>query len=1448
MSTVAELQGEIGLEVNPFINNTRAAKAAWDKMSDGIHADASGRLRDSTGKFVKGAEADLNRLDSALKRAGVNFKAFGRELESVGTSLTVGLTAPLLLLGKQIFDVGFSYEKAMNTFQAVTKATASEMSAAAAVAQKLGADMTLPATSAADAALAMTELAKGGFTAAQAMDAAKGSLQLAAAAQIDEARAAEITANALNTFHLAATESVRVSDLLAAASNASSAEINDIALAMQQAGTSANNLNVPIEDLVTAIGEMANAGIKGSDAGTSLKTFMDRLTPTTKEAAAAMKDLGLESLFVGGEFIGLEAVIQKAQPALAKMTTEQRTLAIETAFGSDAQRAANVVLVQGVDAWQKMSGAVNQGGAAAELAAAKTKGLSGAWEGLKSQLETAGLKIFDVVAKSLEGIVRKLADMAGGLADINPKVIEFGVVVAGVAATAGPLALLASRLIALGTGGKIVTAVIAGSAAMAAAYKTDFGAMGQTLDAFARNFNIVLGTGGSAENSTKTFSVVLSQMAITAAQQFDYVIDTVLRMGVSLKSAALQLQALVSGNWSAIITIQDAAQRQLGQMDKEFADRSALRQAELFALQVGGHDAHWRLLQDRAAKGVTEYTQTFIRKAGEAQNAGEVFKGSLVQGMTLSSADVDKALAAAGPTVLKSKLYASGLAAKSGWDAATKQSPFFVIHDLEDAIKFASTTFPEKLKGAGKKAAEAFRDSFQSILGDVNDWLGRGIGGTGTISDDIFGIILRNMPKVGEELKKQGDNFRDVNKSIELYAAVMSTAAGKNDAFALRVKFAINTLLEFDKTLNDKITPSLTDLGGALEHTTIITDRMGKAIAASVGSLVEQTIAAKKAGDAAQKLADEDFKRLLDINEDLSRQIPSSWNSIIDAIVNGSGKAGSAAIEMAVKWKGMAADIVGIADLLPGKVGGAISKVISEIDRFFAIGDKILSILGRMGVDVPATMSDLVGKIIGIFKKGTQDAYSSAEELLNQGIGGVTDAASKAGEASGKGFSSGFLGQMAGIASGIGTFFGTRGQGKVAGVLGGVAGGAQVGASIGAFFGPAGIGIGAGIGAIGGAIAGLFGSGKSKEQKEAEERAKKQAGLDMERFVADLNISILEGLNKGFELLEKLHGFAEVPKKAIRRFIKQIGEVLTAFVEMSKDFKQEGLAAAKAVTENLGEAFGFLMSGADLVEKIRNFEEVGQQQVDALMASVDKILDGWFAVAEHIEVGVAKRSGKIANKLSSSIELLSMIPDLIKSLAEMPAITDEQIEAPFIYARKIIDRFFTLSEEFHRLALNRVAKMTVQFTTIFEGTKALFESLKIIGEYKPIEDSVFDSATNDFRKITTWQDGLLTETSVWLTQTDTLASRVQTWLASLGSVYNAVRGAFGSASSSLTLQPQFSSSLSVAPQQAARQQQQRPIEINIASIGTVAETADPRVRGFVEFLEETKQITLLTAQ
>jgi TP901 family phage tail tape measure protein len=353
-------------------------------------------------------------------RITADTKGFHSQVESgvMGSvkKIATGAAAALggLAIGKALFidpiKSAGDFQQTLNVLQATAQSGGVTLKDVQAKAIALGADLRLPATSANDAATAMLEMGKGGFTMKQSMEAAHGVLLLSAAAQIDNATAATLTADSLHAFGLRAKDAGTVVDDFAGAANASTASMSEVGLALQQSGQSFHGLGIPIGDATTAIAAMANAGIKGSDAGTSLKTMLQRLNPHTKQAKQAMQDMGVHTFDAAGKFIGMRGVIEQMGPKLRAMSQEQRQATLNTIFGSDASRAASIILGQTTEQWDKQHAAVTRAGQAQQLANAQSKGFNGAMAGLRSTIETIQLEIGLKMIPVLTVFIRMLAE------------------------------------------------------------------------------------------------------------------------------------------------------------------------------------------------------------------------------------------------------------------------------------------------------------------------------------------------------------------------------------------------------------------------------------------------------------------------------------------------------------------------------------------------------------------------------------------------------------------------------------------------------------------------------------------------------------------------------------------------------------------------------------------------------------------------------------------------------------------------------------------------------------------------------------------------------------------------------------------------------------------------------------------------------------------------------
>lgn len=426
-----------------------------------------------------GVQRGVDQSVASLEGMKGKLSSLSSSLQQLGGVMTATFTVPIALAGGKAFKVFADYEQSLNVLKQVSHATSEEMELLSAKAKELGADLELPGTSAADAADAMAELAKAGLDVNEVLAASKGVLQLSVAGQISNAEAARITANALNAFKLEGEDAARVADLLAASALASTGEVKEMADALQMSATVASFAGMKIEDLITAISLMSNAGIQGSDAGTSIKQMLLSLEAPTKKSKTLMQELGIQIYDSAGNMKSMRDIIDIFSKQLSGLTMQQRNAALATIFGSDAVRAANVILMGGTKAFDDMSLAVNKSGAAAGLAASMMQGLTGSVENIKSAFDTAAIAAIEPFKDSLKVLLDFVAKALNAFAALPEPVRVMIVVFLALLAAVGPLLIILATFLGvvanivvifstLGIGvGAVTTAVVAAGGALA---------------------------------------------------------------------------------------------------------------------------------------------------------------------------------------------------------------------------------------------------------------------------------------------------------------------------------------------------------------------------------------------------------------------------------------------------------------------------------------------------------------------------------------------------------------------------------------------------------------------------------------------------------------------------------------------------------------------------------------------------------------------------------------------------------------------------------------------------------------------------------------------------------------------------------------------------------------------------------------------------------------------
>lgn len=387
----------------------RVAKAAETTGKDGGNRFTSG-FRGALSKFKPDVQGK-----QVMTRFGVGLNgAIGSVVSKSAGIFAAGFAAVKVGgVAKDAVNLEATFSQTMNTMAAVAKVPADQIKNLSDLAIKLGADTTF---SASEAAGAMLELAKGGLSAATIQSGAlAGTLTLAAAGGTDLATASTIASNALNTFGLQGKDMASVAAALAGGANASSASVESLGEALGQVGPGATNAGLSLQDTVGVLSSFDAAGIKGSDAGTSLKTMLTRLVPQTKASANAMKDLGLKFTDANGKFLPITNVAQQLKDNLSGLSDEQKTTALSTIFGSDATRAATVLMKEGAAGIGKYIAATKDQGAAQAVATARMKGTAGAMESFKGSVETAKLQLGLFLAPAIQGGLSLLTKMLNGI-------------------------------------------------------------------------------------------------------------------------------------------------------------------------------------------------------------------------------------------------------------------------------------------------------------------------------------------------------------------------------------------------------------------------------------------------------------------------------------------------------------------------------------------------------------------------------------------------------------------------------------------------------------------------------------------------------------------------------------------------------------------------------------------------------------------------------------------------------------------------------------------------------------------------------------------------------------------------------------------------------------------------------------------------------------------------
>lgn len=371
----------------------------------------------------------------------------GGIMTSAGKTMTKAVTLPILGMTTAAVKVGGDFEEQMSRVKAISGATGDAFEELRDQAIDLGAKTAFSAKESADG---MENLASAGFDAQEIMAAMPGLLDLAAVSGGDVALASENAATALRGFGLEADQSGHIADVFARAAADTNAEVADMGEAMKYIAPVANAMGLSIEETAAAIGIMSDAGVKGSQAGTTLRGALSRIAKPTKAMRETMDELGVSFYDSEGNMISLQDQISLLSDSFDGLTQEQKNQALVTLYGQESLSGMMALIDKGPDSLGALTESLEQSdGAADEMARTMQDNMNSSIEQMLGAFESAAIVIQDILSPAIASI----ADSIGSLVEkfvSAPRWVQTTILSLGLlAAAVGPILFGVGKLMKL---------------------------------------------------------------------------------------------------------------------------------------------------------------------------------------------------------------------------------------------------------------------------------------------------------------------------------------------------------------------------------------------------------------------------------------------------------------------------------------------------------------------------------------------------------------------------------------------------------------------------------------------------------------------------------------------------------------------------------------------------------------------------------------------------------------------------------------------------------------------------------------------------------------------------------------------------------------------------------------------------------------------------------------
>ena len=459
-----------------------AAEQANTALANG---DITQQQYDALQREIVDTENELKRLETEAKNANSELAKIGEAgqvLQNVGGKISgageklLPVTAGITAIGTAAVKTASDFDSAMSKVAAVSGATGDDLQALRDKAREMGSKTKF---SASEAAEAMNYMAMAGWKTNDMLSGIDGIMNLAAASGEDLATTSDIVTDALTAFGLTAADSGHFADVLAAASSNANTNVSMLGESFKYCAPIAGALGFSCEDTAEALGLMANAGIKSTQSGTSMRSIMTALSGDVKFCSAAFGEMEIATSNSDGSMRSLSDILADCRVAFDQMSESEKASAAETLVGKNAMSGFLALMNAAPADIDKLSGAIaNCDGTSLQMAETMQDNLAGQLTILKSQLEELAISFGEILMPVIRDIITKIQGFVDKLNALDPATKQTIIKIGLMAAALGPLLIVVGKT--LSSIGSMMT-FISKIPTMIAGAKTAFSTLGAAI-------------------------------------------------------------------------------------------------------------------------------------------------------------------------------------------------------------------------------------------------------------------------------------------------------------------------------------------------------------------------------------------------------------------------------------------------------------------------------------------------------------------------------------------------------------------------------------------------------------------------------------------------------------------------------------------------------------------------------------------------------------------------------------------------------------------------------------------------------------------------------------------------------------------------------------------------------------------------------------------------------